>query len=108
MGTPPPMDEEALVKGEMNGPSQQAISELPFASVSREFQCKASHVEITFIHMESLVHLHVNKSNLHTTRTCFETEAKGNSEIAYCSTGIRSQPGLKPRLHQQEAHKDMI
>ena len=30
-----------------------------------ESQCKAFHMEISFIHMQSLVHLHVNKTNFH-------------------------------------------
>ena len=44
-------------------------------------------MEISFIHMQILVHLHVNKTSFHMkgwrTKTRFETEAKGNSEIAY-------------------------
>ena len=43
-------------------------------------------MENSFIHTQILVHLHVNKTNFHIkrlrTRTRFETEAKGNSEIA--------------------------
>ena len=30
-----------------------------------ESQCKAFHMEISFIHMQILVHLHVNKTNFH-------------------------------------------
>ena len=47
-------------------------------------------MEINFIHcIQILIHLHVDKTNFHmkgflSTRTRFETEAKGNSEIAYC------------------------
>ena len=43
-------------------------------------------MENSFIHTQILVHLHVNKTNFHIeslrTRTRFETEAKGNLEIA--------------------------
>ena len=39
-------------------------------------------MEISFIHMEMNQHLYVNKTKLRTW-THFETEAKGNSEIAY-------------------------
>ena len=37
----------------------------------------AFDMEINFIRTQSLVHLHVNKTNFHTR--LFETEAKGNS-----------------------------
>ena len=49
-----------------------------------ESWCEAFHMEISFIYMQILVHLHVNKTNFHRlcTRTHFETEAKYNSEIA--------------------------
>ena len=45
----------------------------------------------TSFHMQISVHFHVNKTNFHQyerlrTRTCFETEAKGNLEIAYCQS----------------------
>ena len=30
-----------------------------------EAQCEAFHMEISFIHMQILVHLHVNKTNFH-------------------------------------------
>ena len=44
-----------------------------------EAQCKAFHVNISFIQMQMLVHLHVNKNSSRLcTRTCFETEAKVN------------------------------
>ena len=36
-------------------------------------------MEISFIHTQILVHLHVNKNNFHNS----ETEAKGKLEIAY-------------------------
>ena len=42
-----------------------------------------------FIHMQILVHLLVNKTNFHmkdSTCTRFETEAKGNWEMAICCT----------------------
>ena len=43
-------------------------------------------MEISFIHTQILVHLHVNKTNFHTKGfalgTRFETEAKENSEMA--------------------------
>ena len=48
-----------------------------------ESKCEAFRTEISFIHTQIVVHLHVNKTNFH-TRPRFETKAKGNSEIAYC------------------------
>ena len=44
--------------------TQQAISELHFASVSKQLQVPFIW-KISFIHMEILVHLHVNKTNFH-------------------------------------------
>ena len=46
-------------------------------------------MEISFIHMQILVHLHVNKTNFHMKGFALglalkQLEAKGNSEIAYC------------------------
>ena len=41
-------------------------------------------MEISLIHMQFLVHLHVNIGLR--TRTRFKTEAKCNSEMAYCFT----------------------
>ena len=54
-----------------------------------ESWCKAFHLKIRFIHTHILVHLHVNKTNFHwnerlCTWPCFKTDAKGNSEVAYC------------------------
>ena len=44
-------------------------------------------MEISFIHMQMNQNLHANKTNFHVKdfalATRFETEAKGNSEIAY-------------------------
>ena len=55
--------------------------------IQSESCCEAFHMEISFIHTQSLVHLHVNKTNFHVKGfalgTRFETEAKGNSKIAY-------------------------
>ena len=60
-------------------------------------------MEISFIHMQILVHLHVNQTNFHNyerlrTRTRFETEAKGNLEIAY-SWGIQTN---EPHKKEQQ------
>ena len=59
------------------------LSPLPFL---KESKCEAFHMEISFIHTQILVHLHVNKTNFHTKGfalgTRFETEAKENSEMA--------------------------
>ena len=43
-------------------------------------------MEISFIHVQPLVHLHANKTNFRMkgcTRTRFETDAKVNSEMDY-------------------------
>ena len=44
-------------------------------------------MEISFIHMQILVHLHVNKTDFHmkgfALGLALKQEAKGNSEIAY-------------------------
>ena len=36
-----------------------------FASVSKRVKCEAFHKDISFIHAQILVHLHVNKTNFH-------------------------------------------
>ena len=39
---------------------------MPFASVSKRVLVQlAFHMEMSFIHMQMLVHLHVNKTNFH-------------------------------------------
>ena len=47
-------------------------------------------MEISFIQMQMLVHLHVNKTNFHVkgfTVGLALKQAKGNLEIAYCQFG---------------------
>ena len=44
---------------------QLAISKLSLASVSKRVQWEAFHMEISFIHTQISVHLHVNKTNIH-------------------------------------------
>ena len=52
-----------------------------------ESWCEAFHMEISFIHMQILVHFHVNKTNFHmegfALGLALKHEVKGNSEITY-------------------------
>ena len=63
-------------------------------------------MEISFIPMQILVYLGVNKTNFQMierlrTRTRFVTEAKVNPEIAYCASTLGLLdlgPSFKPQL----------
>ena len=51
-----------------------------------ESKCEAFHMEISFIHTQILVHLHVNKTDSHIKDFApglALKQAKGNSEITY-------------------------
>ena len=68
--TPPPGDEERVFpsfKGEVN---YKCTFNRRFPSClsplfQSESKCKAFHMEISFIHTQILVHLHVNKTNFY-------------------------------------------
>ena len=81
---------ENWVRGDL---ATSCLSRVPL--FQSESWCEAFHMEISFIHRQNSIHLHVNKTTFHMKRLCvrtrFETEAKCNSQIAY-SVSVASPP----------------